>query len=279
MRKIIFTLSLALLCLQMSAQGTTENYLKTYNNLVSRVGFAGVGVETLLNKWQKADSLNMDAMIARFNYLYVKSSRDSVTIHPGPKFLGNPPVMSLKDTLGNDVKYFTEYFFDEDLFGQAMKVLDKAMAVYPDKMDLCALRVDALLAYEKESPDMAYQYLTELIEKYYAAPGKWEYQNTAFDDDLFSALVQEYCVCFYKCASPSAYESFRNISLQMAKHAPKNPDFINNIGSYYTIVKKNDKTALKYYNKVLKLDPDNIVAKQNISLIQKREAKKKAGKK
>jgi len=276
-KKISFII--ALLCFQAVAQNTSENYLKLYNNLVSRVGFDGVGVETLLNKWQKADSLNINAMIGRFNYLYVKGTRDSVAIHPGPKFLGNPPAMTLKDSLGNDVRYFTEYFFDENLFSQALKVLDKAISVYPSRMDLYALRADALLAYEKESPDLAYQYLVGMIEKYYAAPGKWEYQNVALDDEAFCTLIQEYCYSLYKCGSPSGYEAFRNISQMMTKHAPKNPDFINNIGSYYTLVKKNDKTALKYYNKVLKIDPDNMVARQNISLIERRAKQKSSASK
>jgi len=276
MKKTITIISAALLCLQALAQKSNEDYLKLYNNLVSRVGYDGVGVETILNKWQQADSLDINAMIGRFNYLYVKGSKDSVTVHPGPKYLGNLPAMSLKDSLGNDVKYFTERFFDENLFGSAMKELDKAISIAPNRMDLCALRADALLSYEKESPDMAYQYLTELINSYYAAPGQWEYDNVALDDDAFCALMQEYCFSLYNCGSASGYEAFRSISQIMTKHSPNNPDFINNIGSYYTIVKKNDKAALKYYKKALKIAPDNVVARQNITLIERRARQKAA---
>ena len=53
--------------LSLSAQ-TTENFVRKYNSLVSRVGYTGVGVEYLLDSWERADSTDINYMLARFNY-------------------------------------------------------------------------------------------------------------------------------------------------------------------------------------------------------------------
>ena len=58
----------------------------------------------------------------------------------------------------------------------------------------------------------------------------------------------------------------------MNKLYPKNPVFLDNIGSYWQVAEKNDKKALKYYKKALKLDPPDYAALNNIRLINRRKA-------
>ena len=43
--------------------------------------------------------------------------------------------------------------------------------------------------------------------------------------------------------------------------------FLDNLGSYYLVVAKNSKTALKYYNKVLKIKPDDMTAIKNLVIL------------
>ena len=52
MKRILTTLvALALPLLLLAQTQTQEDYIRRYNNLASRVGPSGVGVETLLDRW------------------------------------------------------------------------------------------------------------------------------------------------------------------------------------------------------------------------------------
>ena len=58
----------------------------------------------------------------------------------------------------------------------------------------------------------------------------------------------------------------------MNKLYPKNPVFLDNIGSYWQVARGNDKQAEKFYKKALKLDPDDYAATRNLQLIAKKKS-------
>jgi Tfp pilus assembly protein PilF len=65
----------------------------------------------------------------------------------------------------------------------------------------------------------------------------------------------------------------------MLKYDAKNPLFLSNIGTYYLIAKGDNKTARKYYDKVLKIDPANYTAIKNSVLMARKENNAKLEKK
>jgi tetratricopeptide (TPR) repeat protein len=82
--------------------------------------------------------------------------------------------------------------------------------------------------------------------------------------------MQEYCVSFYTLGTTGSYEAFRKLSEVMLGHYPDNPGFMSNLGSYHMLVKKDFKTALKYYNKVLKKHPGDYISIRNSALAARR---------
>ena len=153
MKKIITAAVAALISLAASAQ--SEKYEQRYNLLVSKLGPDGVGVETVLKSWEQADSTDSKMLLAKFNYYFTKSQSSQVVAKPFRKFLGMEPVLTLKDSTGTDIYYYQEPFYDDELYGQAMKAVDKAIRLYPEKLDFRFLKANAYIAYDKESPDMA----------------------------------------------------------------------------------------------------------------------------
>ena len=76
MKKFILLLLLGLFCLApLQAQESKDDYLRRYSNLVDRVGPDGLGVETLLNKWEAAYPEDPNHMIARFATMTKPSSQ------------------------------------------------------------------------------------------------------------------------------------------------------------------------------------------------------------
>jgi len=276
MKRIMIFAAAVLMPLALMAQ--SDRYEQRYNLLVSKLGPAGVGVETVINAWEKADSASSNMLLAKFNYYFTKSQTSEVVSKPGKKYLGMDPVLTLKDSTGTDIYYYQENMYDDELYGMAVKAADKAISIYPEKLDFRFLKANAYIAYEKESPDMAIAYLLSLVEES-TTRKVWLYNEQPSDATFFSEAMLDYCFSFYTIGSPAAMKAFLALSERMNQLDPKNPGFINNIGSYHLVVNEDYKTALKYYNKALKLQPDDYTAIKNCVTIARRQKNVKMEKK
>lgn len=280
MKRLTIVFAMALLPLSVFAQDAAEaaRYQQRYDNLVSKFGPAGVGVETVLNNWEKADSTSAAMLMGKFNYYFNKARSTQAIKLPAKKYLGQDPLIALKDSTGADVYYFEDPVFDDELFGQAVSAIDRAIKFHPIDMDYLFAKANAYLSYEKESPDMALDYLLQIVGLYKTKPN-WKYEGKAVDDEFFTGAMQEYCYTFYTIASPRSYKAFKTLSETMSKQYPKEMIFVSNLGSYYLVAEQNYRKALKYYNTVLKKDPSNYLAMRNCALAARRQKDVKAEKK
>ena len=280
MKRIILTLSLLLACFTaVNAQTASEDFQTRYQNLVKRVGAAGIGVETLVDRWEKAFPEDPSMLEAKFNYYLEKSRTTTLVAKDTDRYMGNKPALTLKDSLDRDVRYFEETFYDDSLFALSSQAIDKAIRLYPDRIDLRFDKVTALTQYEKESPDMAASALAGLIDYNAVSHPAWKVGDQVIDAETFEAAVQEYCFAFYTIGSPVSYEAFLSLSEKMLTYDPKSTLFLTNVGTYWLIAKNDTKKALKCYNKVLKLDPENYTAVKNCIILARKDRNTKLEKK
>ena len=115
--------------------------------------------------------------------------------------------------------------------------------------------------------------MLDLIDYDATAHPEWMFNGAPVTREDFEAAVQEYCYVFYKTGSANSYESFRILSERMLKINPKSALFLNNMGAYWQVVRRDDKKAAKYYKKVLKINPDDAAAKANMALIERNKHK------
>ncbi len=268
MRKILVAVALCAATL-LSAQTPSEKYEQRYDMLVSQFGPAGVGVETVLDNWAKVDSTNARLLLARFDLLFAKSQSVSVVMKDSRKYLGMEPVLTFKDSLQRNVYCYQETFFEDELYGQAVKAVDKAISLHPDRLDFRFVKANALIAYEKESPDMAMSYLKSLVAEASRRSTDWIYGDSNVGKDFVQEAMQEYCFSLYSIGSLRSRDAFLDLSLMLSEIFPDNMQFVNNIGSYY-LLKEDYKTALKYYGKVLKKDAKDYTAIKNSALSARR---------
>ena len=279
MNKRLMAVALMLCAIPAAAQMTAQQYKENYERQIRNVGYAGVGVETILNRWEEAAPDDGALLVGKFHYFLEKGTTSKVLVKDQTRYLGNDPVISVPDSSGKKVNYFEEYFYDEELFGQAQQAIERAIQLYPNELAYRLDKITSLTDYEKESPDMAAAALSELVDYNRKSHPSWTYEGSPVDQDVFLSLIQQYCYSFYRIGTPNSLDSFLALSEKMAKLYPKNPEFQNNIGTYWLVVKKNNRKALSYYNKVIKLDPDHYAAIKNCVLLARSEKDTKLEKK
>lgn len=261
-KKIIFVALATLSMCSINAQ-TVKTYSDRYDKLVSLFGPAGVGIETVLNDWEKLDSADVKLIKARYSYYLTKGRKTQVVRNSNPKYLGLKPLLSLKDSLNQEVYYFEEPVYDEENLMYALKALDRGIKYYPENLDFRFGRTALLLDYEKESPDMVLQDLLAIVD--YNEQNSYDWVMEGIDNpdkEFVNEALQEYCYKFYSIGSSSSLEAFKTLSEMVLKYEPKNPVFLGNLGSYYQHA-GNIKKALKYYKKVLKIDESNYAVIRN----------------
>lgn len=258
-RFVALTAVLLLLPLFAGAQ----DFEGRYRRLVERVGLCGVGVETIIESWAAAEPDNAEMLTARFNFWLTKGQGSEVVARSENKYLGLDPVIVLKDSSDADVYYYEVLKYDDECFREAIASVDRAIAMYPEHLDFRFMKANAYLSYERESPDMALANLLSLTNDFMGGKARWTYGGETADEEFFAAAMQQYCVSFFTLGTSGSMEAFRKLSEEMLRHRPDDPGFMTNIGSYNMRVKKDFKTAVKYYDKVLKKHPDNYTAIKN----------------
>ncbi len=280
MKRILTLLVALMLPVLLFAQTSQEDYIRRYNNLVNRVGPAGVGVETLLDKWAEEYPDDTQQLLARFSFWFNKCQTSNVIQLPQDRYLGREPLLPLTDSLGRKNNYFEDIVYEDESFGLALEALDKAVALEPRRLDLRLLRIDALTAYEKGSPDMALASLKALTDEHFKQHPAWTHESLEkVDDEVFKALMQDYCFTFFRLGTDSSAEAFKNLSEHLLTYSKDDPLFLDNLGSYWFVCKKDYKKARKYYDQVLKKHPDDVTAIRNSVLLARSDKNVKLEKK
>lgn len=248
-----------------------ETHKARYERQVRITGPAGVGVETILDRWE-ADCPDDPAMLeGRYRYCLNKALSTKVVPKDSGRWLGKEPVLTLKDSTGRDVNYFEENIFVDSLFARSQTAISRAISMEPSELAYRVDKITALILYEKDSPELATGELLSMIDYHRTSHPSWTYYGEAVDEATFISTVQEYCYNLFTYATPGSYEAFRKVSEAMLKQFPKNTEFMGNMGSYYLACEQSPRKALKWYNKVLKIDPKDYTAAKNCVILARKE--------
>lgn len=277
--KYIFAAATLLLALSAQAQNTSQDYQRRFSNLVERVGYGGVGFETLLESWEKELPEDPYLYQARFLWSLNRAKTVSYIQLDADRYLGNEPILPYTDSLGRRRNFFEDVSYDPDLFALAEQSVVKAIQLEPDNLDLRLAKISALLLYERESPDIAVAELSGLLDYNFISKPKWTFSGRSVSQEDFLGLFQDQLFRLYRLGTPVATDAFRSLSEKALKYSPGHPLFMDNLGSYYLVFKKDSKTALKYYNKVLKAHPDDLTAIRNCIVLARSEKDVKLEKK
>jgi len=263
MKRYFLLILLAFASLSAAAQEPKEEFARKYNNLVGRVGPAGLGVETLLDKWQAAWPDDPQQQVARFAFCFARCQSTAVIQLDKDRYLGREPIVPMTDSLGRKCNWFEDPVFDEALYAEANLAIDRAIGLDPWRLDYRMAKIDAMIAYEKGEPEMATQELKSLADKHFKEHPVWKYQGLGeVSEEQFKAFMQDYCAALFRLGTERSAECFKGLSEHLLQYCKDEPMYLDNLGSYY-LVKKEYKKALKYFDQVLKKHPDDQTALRN----------------
>ena len=76
MKRILILISL--ITLGLCAQAQTKDHKADYERQVRMMGIAGLGVDSIINRWAEESPEDTDMLTARFNYDFVKAQSNNV---------------------------------------------------------------------------------------------------------------------------------------------------------------------------------------------------------
>ncbi len=268
MRKL-FIITALFCSFQAFAQLTSAEYKEKYERQVKNVGYCGIGVETVLDNWEKVAPDDPEPKLGRFYFYLSKSQATKMVIVNSPRYLGNAPSLTLKDSEGKDINYFEDNEFDDACFAESQKVIDALIKDYPYELEYRFAKAASLLSYEKEYPDATVMELSNVISLHSKNHPAWTYKGSPVSELEFADFIQQYCSKFYSIGSPVSYEAFKKLSLSMSQLFPKSTLFLDNQGSYWLVCEKNYKKAISFYDKALRIDPEDQVAIKNRKIAER----------
>jgi len=262
-RSILSAIAVLLAVLPAAAQLSREEYKDKYDRQVRAVGYAGLGVETILDRWGNVYPDDCDMLEGRFFFDLTRARSSKTLRSPKARYMGREPLMTLKDSLGAPVYFYEEEFYEDSLFNSALGYMGRAAELRPEEFLYRAHMLNSIIQKEKEEPVMSVEELDALISYDKACSPSWTYRSQPAGESFFPDAVQDYCSLYFEIGSPKSYAAMRRISERMIKLYPNRLEFLSNMGMYWKVAENNPKKALAVYKKVLSKDRDNYQAAKN----------------
>lgn len=250
--KKIFSLGLLIVCtFSLFAKDYTSDAIEAFKRNDYNE------VEKILSKWEKEEPSSPDMFIAYFNY-YVNREL---------KFI---PTLGKMDN-GQYGLYDAKNFKDEDV-KTGISYLDKALKLYPDRLDIyfgkCSCLLQAGFYEEGSKAIIAVLEASKSLDNSW----KWAHDEPIKKEDGETALfsgINDYCaMLFNRFDITEPY--MKSVIEKIEKLYPNNNIGLNHAANYY-VQTGNNKKAISLLTKASKLDKNDFVVLGNLGYLYELE--------
>lgn len=257
----------------------------------------------LLHTWQDREPENAELFTSYFNYYLMRARQEVIgltTQEPEGQSL------VLTDSTGKPAGYMeSRFYYDPDLMEKAFAKIDQGIGLYPDRLDM---RFGKIYAYgQTEDWEPFTQEIIRAIRYSDMNNNLWTWTNNepkVDGEEFFLSSIQGYQRTLYETGDDSLLTNIRTIAEETLKYYPKDVEALSNLAVTYLLtgaydegintllkaekinpndgvilgniaqgykLKGDNKSAISYYEKMLKLDDPEAVsfAKQQIELLKK----------
>ena len=224
-----------------------------------------VATSSLLKKWEAAKPKDPELYIAYFNYYFSKSKKEVIALEKKQKRGESMAVYNTDSTGGKPVAFLnSEISYERDNFQQGMEYINKAIELFPSRLDMRFGKIYALgLAHDHEAFTKevvsAINYNATIKSKWLWEDSKSRHDGEAF----FLGGIQNYVNTLYD-AGDTQLPNMRKISEAVLHYYPNHVESLSNVAITYMIGGDLD-SGLPYLLKAEKASPNDVVVLNNIA--------------
>lgn len=257
MRSILTILTFSLLSGICSGQDFHTEFVRYFQQ-----GDSSKQLETL-KKWEKADPKNPELLTSYFNYYFLQSRQEFVsltTTQPDGESL------SLQDSTGKTAGFLgSQVSYNQQTLKKAFDKIDQGITLYPNRLDMRFGKIYAYGYLEDWEP-----YTNEIIKtiRYSSANNnEWMWTNNekkTNGKDLFLSSLQDYQLTLYNTGDDKLLLNMRTIAEETLKYYPDHVASLSNLSITYLLTGEYDK-GIEPLLKAEKLDPTDAIVLSNIA--------------
>jgi len=210
-----------------------------------------------------------DAYADRFNEHLNAGLQSSITMSVElPLYAYNTEVLTLQDTAtGGPAGFVYQGYFitDSAQVDSATMTLHEGIKKFPNRLDLY-FGLAATYLYIGQ-PDKMTGVVEEAMKQEKKNKGNWLWSGDEILPDVTDYMYERVQEDFARFWEAEDLERTERVAQMAVKYYPKRAEYWNNMGAV-AMWKNDKKKAMKYFQKALKLNPDDELIKGNIEYIK-----------
>lgn len=185
-----------------------------------------------------------------------------------PLYAYNTQVLTLQDTVtGGPAGYMYQGYFitDSAQVDSAVMMLQKGIRKFPNRLDLYFGLAATYLYIDQ--PDMMIYIVEKAMQQGKKNKGKWLWSADEILPDSIDYMYERVQEDFARFWAAEDLERCERVAQMAVKYYPKRAEYWNNMGAV-AMWKNDKKKAMKYFQKALKLNPNDELIKANIEYLK-----------
>ena len=225
----------------------------------------------VIERWELAEPESADVYAAWFNYFFKKSMDDVIQLTPTPPQDGQQ-ALELEGDEGAPAYLYAGQVYNDSLLTIAHEKIDKAISLYPNRLDLPFGKITVLFMLEDYVKVMPV--IHQVIEQSHLNGNQWTWTlDTPVEngEEMFKSSMQDY---FKRLFDAELDNEALQVAEWMLQYYPDDVIFLNDKASLLAITGNLDQ-ALQIFLSIHNDNPEDNIVTSNIAYIYKTKGDKK----
>lgn len=224
----------------------------------------------VIEQWERAEPESADVYAAWFNY-YLKMSMDEIIQMTSVPPQDGQQALEMEGSEGESAYMYSKQVYNDSLIAIAFEKIDKAISLYPNRLDLPFGKIHML--FTLEDYEKAMTAIHQVIERSHLNGNQWTWTlGKPVEDgkEAFKSSMQDYFRRFYDAELEN---EAMQITEWMLQYYPDDVVFRSNKASLLAISGNTDE-ALPLFLSIHDDNPDDYIVTSNIAFIYKQKEDK-----